>query len=718
MHIAQPLWLIGALVSVVLLLWSYRRVGRRDAGRLKAFVSARLVWRLTRSVSPLRTWVKRAAMIGAAMCVCVALARPQGGYTTEIAHHRGRDILVAIDTSRSMLTPDVKPNRLTRAKLATLDLLGQLDGDAIGLVAFAGDAFLQCPITTDYDAFRDSVDALDTNTIPRGGTDIALAIHVAEATFATRPGSDKILILMTDGEDLGDQGVMAARGAARQGIRIFTVGVGTATGDLIPIPSGNGDTQFLTDPSGHYVKSQLDAATLTQIAQVTGGMYAPLGEQGQGLMAIYSRGLASFARHELATDQIRVYDEWYQWPLFVGIVLLAAESLLLTRRKRSRAGQHEDRRRAVAEPPHSRGSASTLGVLLVLCVGLMTLPRAAHASVPAAETAYQRGNYALARKEYEASARSKPAEAQLQFNVGAAAYKSGDFSTAAAAFKSALKTGEPPVQQSAYYNLGNTQYRIGQRAQQSQSQQTMESWQSAVKSYDAALEMRPGDADAKFNRDLVRRRLAQLQQQQSQKPQEQQSQKQQDHGEQQEQSGANSAGQQEPKGSAGDRSNVSKGGKQEQKPSPNQNQGQGSNPRRSAPPSAQGGSQGARSGTGAQQSAGNGNESEAGAERTPPSAGAGVAHPQPSGASQAAGARPGPSASQGSGQVVSAAGVGTNARANPSGVADTKSEPGQMTGEEARELLDSLKNEERRLSAAVPDASADPSANAPPLRDW
>jgi Ca-activated chloride channel family protein len=431
----------------------------------------------------------------------------------------------------------------------------------------------------------------------------------------------------------------------------------------------------------------------------------------------------------LASDQIRVYDEWYQWPLLAGIVLLAAESLLLTRRKRFRARQHEDGNpRAVVDALHAGGATTALGVLLLLGVGLMSLPGAAHASVRDAEAAYQRGNYALARKEYEASAHRKPAEAQLQFNVGAAAYKTGDFSTAAAAFKSALKSGEPPVQQSAYYNLGNTQYRIGQHAQQSQSQQTVESWQAAVKSYDAALEMRPSDADAKFNRDLVRRSLAQLQQQQSQKPQEQQSQKPQeqqsqkpqDHGKPQEQSAGNSPGHQEPKGSGGDRSNASKGGKQEQKPGQGQNQGRGSNPRRSAAPSqTQSGSQNAKSGTGAQQSTGSGNGSEPGAERTPQSAGGGsVAHPQPGGASQAADTRPGPSTSQGSGQIVSAAGVGSNARANTSGVADAKSEPGQMTGEEARELLDSLKNEERRLPGAVPDANADSSANPPPLKDW
>ncbi len=235
----------------------------------------------------------------------------------ETLHSTGLDILVAIDTSKSMLTPDVQPNRLTRAKLAAEDLLEHLHGDSVGLIAFAGDAFLQSPITTDYDAFRDSVEALDTNTIPRGGTDIAAAIRLARVAFKTRPGSDRILILLTDGEDLGAQGIEAARAAAPQGLRIFTLGVGTAAGDLIPLPDGNGGAHYVQDASGQPVRSHLDVATLQQIAQAAGGTYEPLGNQGQGLALIYSRGLASFRRHDLATRVIAFTPNGFSgrcWP--------------------------------------------------------------------------------------------------------------------------------------------------------------------------------------------------------------------------------------------------------------------------------------------------------------------------------------------------------------------------------------------------------------------
>ncbi len=163
------------------------------------------------------------------VCLFVALAGPLLGFRWEQVSRRGNEIIFAIDTSRSMSTPDVKPNRLTRAKLAIDDFAKQLDGDAIGIVAFAGSAFLACPITLDYGAFRESLRAIDTNTIPNGGTNISSAIQAAQVALRRRAASDKILILVTDGEDLEGSAVEAARGAAQSdGLKIYTVGVGTA----------------------------------------------------------------------------------------------------------------------------------------------------------------------------------------------------------------------------------------------------------------------------------------------------------------------------------------------------------------------------------------------------------------------------------------------------------------------------------------------------------
>ena len=698
MHFAHPLWLMAALAGVGVLYLAYRRLERRRTTLLGSFASARLITQLTQSVSRRRIWIKRAAIIVAVACVCVALARPQGAYTTEVTHRSGLDILVAIDTSKSMLTPDVKPSRLARAKLAAEDLLDTLHGDGVGLVAFAGDAFVEAPITTDYEAYRDAVEALDTNTIPRGGTDIASAIRVAQATFKSRPSSDKILILMTDGEDLDAQGIAAAEAAAKQGLRIFTVGVGTTAGDLIPVPDGHGGTQYLKDESGEPVRSHLDVATLQQIAQATGGMYVPLGSQGQGLTAIYARGLASFARHDLAEQRFRVYSEWFQWPLLAGIILLVLEALLSTRR---RSPQRDAQQPAPAARPLVRGLAKAIAPAVLVAAGLAltAFSGTAHASASDAEKSYLRGDFARADSEYAASARKRPTEAKLQFNVGAAAYKSGDFKTATTAFQSAIKAGAPLVQQGAYYNLGNTEYRVGQQTQQAQPQTTIAHWQAAMKSYDAALQMHPGDADAKFNRDLVQRKLAQLQHQEAQKQPQKQGQKQ---GQQQDQK------QPQQQKSSGTRPQKSQGkdGAQgsgaDQKQSPTQggspSQGQGQNPAKEQPSG-----QGKNPSQAQNQASGQGSASPAprNGSSAPANGNASAASQQPPQASQPP---PGPESSAGTpkaaGTPVAAAGTPSGMQANRSSPEAAHAEPGQLTKDEAEHLLDSLKDEEHRLPAA------------------
>ena len=214
MRFDHPWWLAAGLPACCVLIWMWHRYDRRQHAALAKFVSAHLRRQLTRSISVARRRAHRGLYLAALACLFVALARPLVGYYWEQVSRRGIDIVFAIDTSRSMSTPDVKPDRLTRAKLAIDDFAGHLDGDAVGIVAFAGRAFLVCPITLDYGAFHETLSAIDTNTIPRGGTNISRAIQQAQATLRRRPGSDKILILVTDGEDL--EGSALTRLAARR----------------------------------------------------------------------------------------------------------------------------------------------------------------------------------------------------------------------------------------------------------------------------------------------------------------------------------------------------------------------------------------------------------------------------------------------------------------------------------------------------------------------
>jgi Ca-activated chloride channel family protein len=504
----HPLWLATGSLACLCLLWLWYRYDIRQHAALARFVSPHLRTELTQSVSVGRRRLQRGFTLAALALLFVALAGPLVGSRWELVSRRGIEIIFAVDTSRSMSTPDVKPDRLTRAKLAIDDFTNELDGDAIGLVAFAGDAFLVCPMTLDYGAFHESLSAIDINTIPRGGTNIASAIRGAQIALRRRPGSDKILILVTDGEDLEGDALTAAQAAARQdSLKIYTIGVGTAQGDLIPL-SDNPNGGFVKDDSGDFVKSRLDEPALKAIAAATGGQYAPLGPQGQGFETLYQSSLAPLLKHDLASRQQRVYIERYQWPLSGALALLLL-SLLIGSRRRIRARS----RRAA---PERRNWAGPAAASLLLPLTLSPWSGPARASPSSAQQAYDKGDFAAATREYAAAAQRDPKTPVLQFNAGAAAYRAGQFPQAAQAFQASISravSGDSKrlaEQQDAYYNLGNTLYRTGQGTLQSSQQQTLQSWEQAVKAYDTALELRADDADAKYNRDLVKRKIDEL----------------------------------------------------------------------------------------------------------------------------------------------------------------------------------------------------------------
>src|SRR6059036_856874 len=241
------------------------RAERGALRRLQEFVSARLLPQLAGTVNRPRRILRFALqLLGLALAI-VSLAQPRWGYTFEDVKRKGLDLLIAVDTSRSMLSNDVQPTRLDRVKLAVQDLINELQGDRVGLIAFAGRAFLQAPLTIDYDAVIEAVNDLDTKTIPEGGTNISSAITLATQSFGKSAVGNRALIIFTDGEELSGDAVKTAKEAVDAGVRIFTVGVGTAQGSLIPIATEGGGTGFVKDDNGQVVKSKLDEKRLKEI---------------------------------------------------------------------------------------------------------------------------------------------------------------------------------------------------------------------------------------------------------------------------------------------------------------------------------------------------------------------------------------------------------------------------------------------------------------------
>jgi Ca-activated chloride channel homolog len=240
-------------------------------------------------------------------------------------------VVCVVDCSRSMLAADVAPSRLDRAKSAALEFVRRGGSGRVGLVAFAGQAFLQCPLTFDHGAFEDALRALDERAIPVPGTDVGRALN--EAFLAMEKTSRrKVVVLITDGEDLEKSGLRAAEALAKEGIVVFSIGVGTAAGAEIRMLNAQGQVDAVRDSHGEAVRSHLDEATLRDIAKATGGQYFPLGQLGEGLakvrLALLNSDIGSGAgvSRKLGVDR-------YEFPIAILLVLLVAESLVGTRRR-------------------------------------------------------------------------------------------------------------------------------------------------------------------------------------------------------------------------------------------------------------------------------------------------------------------------------------------------------------------------------------------------
>jgi Ca-activated chloride channel family protein len=512
----MPIWLaVGALAVLAVALLEAGGL-RWRAESLRQFLAPHLVRTLTANVSLPRRLLKAALLIAAVGLLFIALARPHLFFGWRDEARTGLDVLVAVDCSKSMLTQDVRPNRIERAKLALADFTERLPDNRLGLIAFAGDAFLQCPLTLDHEAFAEAVRELDTDTIPRPGTDIAAAIDQAVDALKSQPANTKFLILVTDGEDLEGRSVDAARKASEQdGLKIFTVGVGTPEGGTIPERDETGAVSAHQDSNGQVVESHLDESTLRQIAEVSGGSYVALGQQGEGLTQIYNQAIASLPRQNFEEKRERVPVERFEWFLAPAIVLLMLEFLL-----RERASDVLPATGVSSAMPSAlrRRRRAAAAALRVLALGLV-LPHAAAASASdSAERDYKAGKYEEAMDLYRKAAETDPTISDLEYNRGDAAYKAGNYSEAELAFRKALETPDLALQERTYYNLGNTQYQHGEEMRKVDSKKTIKIWKQALRSYDSALKLRDA-ADTRHNYEYVKRKLDELKQQMQGQPQ-------------------------------------------------------------------------------------------------------------------------------------------------------------------------------------------------------
>ncbi len=463
MTFGAPQWLWGLLL-IPLLIALFIRSEQRGLKRLQEFVSARLLPQLAGTVNRPRRILRLALqLLGLALAI-VSLAQPRWGYTFEDVKRKGLDLLIAVDTSRSMLSNDVQPNRLDRVKLAIQDLIGQLQGDRVGLIAFAGRAFLQAPLTIDYDAVVEALSDLDTKTIPEGGTNISSAITLATQSF------------------------------------------GKSAGSLIPVTGDDGQTGFVKDSSGQVVKSKLDDKRLGEIAQATGGFYLHLENGPRSMQQIQNEGLAKMQAAEMDVRLSRRPIERYEWPLGAALIALAL-SILIPERKRTR-----ERASAVApvrKAAHGVAGAPA-GATATAALLMMFLSSSLFATAPGLD-AYRSGKFEDAYGQFQQTLKTHPesrAEDKLQFDSGAAAYKLKDYSKAMESFSQALLSRDIGLQSKGHYNLGNTLYQRGD-AQKSDDKK-LSDWTNALDHYEQTLKLDPQNKEAKDNYDYVKKKIEEL----------------------------------------------------------------------------------------------------------------------------------------------------------------------------------------------------------------
>ncbi|NNF26131.1 MAG: VWA domain-containing protein [Gemmatimonadetes bacterium] len=331
------LWLLALVPLYGLVVWI---AGRRRNRLLSSFAESHLIQRLRESVrTGARRWKEALILVGLGL-LATALARPQFGTRVETVTREGQDVMVVLDVSRSMTAEDLDPHRLGRAKIEVGRLIQRLQGDRIGLVAFAGDAFVQSPLTTDYGAAMMFLNAMETDLIEIQGTDLAHALSVAIEALEETPAGNRIIVAVTDGEDHEGGLPSAMEQAAEAGVVIHAVGVGSPDGVPLPDFARDGTRRgFRRDDDGSVITTRLDETALQDMALRTGGQYYRLGTPGDGLSELIE--VIGGGGRELEARQITQFEEQYQIFLGLALAVLVLESLISTRRTVPRTAGEE-----------------------------------------------------------------------------------------------------------------------------------------------------------------------------------------------------------------------------------------------------------------------------------------------------------------------------------------------------------------------------------------
>ena len=499
--------ILYGLFALPLVVIFYLFVFRRKKMLLLRLGSWELIRRLLPAVSRPRQILKAGMLILAVALLVFSLSRPQYGSIERPITRKGVDIFIAIDTSLSMLAQDIQPSRLARAEEQLNGLIHRLRGDRVGIITFAGTAFVQCPLTLDYALAQNILETIDADSVPIAGTAIGMAIRTATNAFERSAKGEKVLVLLTDGEDHETDPLGAAQEAAKAGVKIYSIGIGSEKGEPIRLPDGS----FKKDSDGHVVNSRLDLVLLQKIAQATGGKTIKANPKGSLELDVLYADIGLIQKKTLRSQTYTIYEERFQYFLLPVILLLIMEMLT------------GDRKRVAVR-------RIALMLLLPFIFGF-TLTDSLSRLTRQGNHAFEEGKLEQALELYKNAQVESPESPELHFNIGNVLLKNKKYEEAIKEFEQAAALlREPSRMADAQYNIGVAQYRMAEQMIAAQNlPEAAKKLEECMASNQQAMKRNARDADPKFNYEQAKRlwkeileKMKEQQKNQEQKQQEQQ----------------------------------------------------------------------------------------------------------------------------------------------------------------------------------------------------
>lgn len=510
------LWLV--LVVAISMVFAF--VARRRA--MYRFATSDVV----PSIFPRRTrtaWATNFLAIATLLALMPALCDIRWGRTWREIPQKGIEVVFALDVSRSMLAEDVAPNRLERAKQQIKDMVDEMAGDRVGLIAFAGDAVRKIPLTSHYSDFKRALDEVGPQDVSHGGSNLGEAVRVAADSFLAKTTDHKAVVLFTDGEDHeSDPAGVAGQVFQDHGIRIFTVGLGDdRQGARVPASNSDRGTRYL-EHDGRQVWSKLDGKILEQMALASNGAFIPAGTKQVNMAQVYHNYVADVEQQDFETARINSYIPRFQWFVGAALGLCVVEVLIAAlagRRflpRQAAASARTDRKTATRQRVKQRLSSAAAVVALVLS-GAAEDARAdeldAFALAEQGSQAVAAGEYAKALDYYSQATAAEPDNLELKYNQAVALYRSGDVDAARQQFAEATATKDRGLEARARFNLANCDYADALRLAEQDREAAKAKAKSAISHYRGALAANSADTDARTNIELAALLLRQLNEQ-------------------------------------------------------------------------------------------------------------------------------------------------------------------------------------------------------------